>query len=72
VERQLKIYKTALVSSSRDFIKRALEKEIARIYYKEAGAYASGIKYDAEIAKAIELLNQASVYKKILGWKQAD
>ncbi|MBA4145629.1 MAG: peptidase S41 [Cytophaga sp.] len=51
----------------KDQIKMVLEEDIASRYYLERGAVETGFKYDSEVKKAIEVLNNKAQYNKILG-----
>lgn len=66
IEKQIAEFKTRMLQDNRDFIKSVLEQEIARLYYKESGALTVAVRYDAEVAKAIEILRQPMVYKRML------
>jgi carboxyl-terminal processing protease len=50
----------------KDQIKLLLEKEIASRYYLERGLVEAGFKYDDELKKSMEVLNDPAVYKKTL------
>ena len=50
----------------RDEIREILEEEIVSRYYYEKGRTESGLKNDADLKKAIEVLNNASLYSSIL------
>ena len=50
----------------RDQIKLLLEEDIASRYYLEKGAVEVAFKYDQDVKKSIDILNNASQYKKIL------
>ena len=51
----------------KDQIKMVLEEDIASRYYLERGSVETGFKYDSEVKKAIEVLNNKAQYNKILG-----
>jgi carboxyl-terminal processing protease len=51
----------------KDQIKLFLEEDIVSRYYLERGSVETGFKYDQDIKKAIEVLNQKSQYNKLLG-----
>src|SRR6478609_986425 len=50
----------------KDQIKLLLEEDIASRYYLEKGAVEVAFKYDQDVKKSIELLNNSTQYKKIL------
>ncbi len=50
----------------KDQIKLLLEEDIATRYYLEKGAVEVAFKYDDEVKKSIEVLNNSTQYKKIL------
>ena len=50
----------------KDQIKMLLEEDIVSRYYFEKGSVEAGFKYDNDIKKAIELVNNPSQYNKIL------
>jgi len=50
----------------KDQIKLLLEEDIATRYYLEKGAVEVAFKYDEEIKKSIEVLNNSTQYNKIL------
>ena len=50
----------------KDQIKGFLEQDIASRYYLEKGITEVEFKYDADIAKSIEVLNNPTEYKKKL------
>jgi carboxyl-terminal processing protease len=50
----------------KDQIKLLLEEDIATRYYLEKGAVEVAFKYDEEVKKSIEVLNNSAEYKKIL------
>ncbi len=49
-----------------DQIRAALEAEIVSWYYYSAGGVESGLKYDNEVKKAAEILQNPSLYRSIL------
>jgi len=51
----------------KDQIKMVLEEDIVSRYYLERGSVETGFKYDNDIKKAIEVLNQKAQYNKLLG-----
>lgn len=52
--------------SFKDQIKLLLEQDIASRYYLEKGAVEVAFKYDQDVKKSIEVLNNSNQYKKIL------
>jgi carboxyl-terminal processing protease len=50
----------------KDQIKLFLEEDIASRYYLEKGAVEVAFKYDEDVKKSIEVLNNSTQYKKIL------
>jgi carboxyl-terminal processing protease len=50
----------------RDQIKLLLEEDIASRYYLEKGAVEVAFKYDQDVKKSIDILNNANQYNKIL------
>lgn len=50
----------------KDEIKRLIEEEIVSRFHYEHGAIEAGFKYDLDVKKAIEVLNNQPQYKKIL------
>lgn len=50
----------------KDQIKLLLEEDIASRYYLEKGAVEVAFKYDEDVKKSIEVLNNSTQYKKIL------
>ncbi len=50
----------------KDQIKMVLEEDIASRYYLERGSVETGFKYDNDVKKAIEVLNNRPQYNKIL------
>ena len=50
----------------KDQIKMLLEEEIASRYYFERGIAEAGFKYDDEVKKASEILNNGAEYKRLL------
>jgi carboxyl-terminal processing protease len=50
----------------KDQIKMVLEEDIVSRYYLERGSVETGFKYDNEVKKAIEVLNNKVQYNKIL------
>jgi carboxyl-terminal processing protease len=50
----------------KDQIKMILEEDIVSRYHLERGSVEVGFKYDQEVKKAIEVLNQKSFYNKLL------
>ncbi len=54
------------LTTFKDQIKLLLEEDIASRYYLEKGAVEVAFKYDQEVKKSIEVLNNSAQYKKIL------
>ena len=54
------------IKNHREEIKELLEGEIVSRYYHQKGRIESGFKYDKEIARAIEVLNNKNLYASIL------
>ena len=52
--------------SFKDQIKLLLEQDIASRYYLEKGAVEVAFKYDQDVKKSIDILNNSNQYKKIL------
>ena len=50
----------------KDQIKMVLEEDIVSRYYLERGSVETGFKYDNDVKKAIEVLNNKAQYNKIL------
>lgn len=73
VKEDLKSIKDALYSSRQTELKKqktqlllVLQKAIANHYYNEKGSIEAGMKLDADILKAEEILNNSTNYKQIL------
>jgi len=54
------------IKNHREEIKELLENEIVSRYYYQKGRIESGFKYDKEIARAVEVLNDKNLYSAIL------
>jgi len=63
---KLQIDKNQDIKSHREEIKELLENEIVSRYYYQKGRIESGFKYDKEIARAVEVLNDKALYSSIL------
>ncbi|MBS1490754.1 MAG: S41 family peptidase [Bacteroidetes bacterium] len=55
------------LTTYKDLIQAALEQEIVSRYYFEKGATEFVISHDGEVAKAVSVLTNSALYKKILG-----
>jgi carboxyl-terminal processing protease len=66
LEQNIKHDKELDLMKHKSEIKMVLESEIASRYGYETGRIEAGIKYDKEIQKAIEVLNDQNTYKNIL------
>jgi carboxyl-terminal processing protease len=54
------------IKKHQEEIREILEAEIVSRYYFESGALQSNFKYDKELKKAIEVLNNDKTYTSIL------
>ena len=52
--------------NNKDKIKKLMASEIARYYYFQKGALLEGLKNDKVLDKALEVLGNSEMYKKIL------
>lgn len=70
LETQIKHDKSTDLEKYKPEIKRLLEEEIASRYGYEKARIANGLKDDLDVAEAINILNDATKYKSILGAKK--
>jgi carboxyl-terminal processing protease len=57
------------IEKNKDEIKMLLENEIVKRYYFRKGAIENNFAYDEELKKAVEILNDRTQYKQLLGFK---
>lgn len=66
LEQKLKDYKKLDLQNHHNEVKEVLEGEIAGRYFYQKGRLESGFKYDVEVRKAIEVMNDQALYASIL------
>ena len=66
LEAELKQNKAGDVDKFKDEISRIIENEIISRYYYQSGRIESELKYDKDIAKALELLKNKDQFESIL------
>lgn len=59
-------YKQNDLQNHHDELKQILESEIASRYYYQKGRLEAGFKYDVEVKKAIEVMNNTGLYASVL------
>ena len=66
LQQKLKDNKKMDLQNHHNEVKEVLEGEIAARYYYQKGRLEAGFKYDPEVKKAIEVMNNSSLYTTIL------
>lgn len=69
LEKDMNVNKEKELISNKNTIKQELEKEILSRYYGQAGRYEASLRDDAEVKKAMEILNDLKTYNRLLNIK---